>query len=99
MNEHEQALLWLGGIGRFQEEPGHEYYSVAAMAEGMDRYNQELLTLCRTERLECIDLEKDMPKDTRMFFDDVHFTEVGAQQVANVFAHYLNSKAPLMNQL
>jgi lysophospholipase L1-like esterase len=94
LNEHDQALLWLGGVGRYQEEPGHEYYSIDALAEGMDQYNRQLLALCRTERLECIDLEKETPKETTMFFDDVHFTEEGSRHVAKVISSYLVSRSP-----
>lgn len=94
LTERDQALLWMGGIGKYQEESGHEYYAIAALAEGMNRYNHMLLTLCRTEGLECIDLEQELPKDTRMFFDDVHFTEAGSRQVAQVFSRYLMSRAP-----
>lgn len=94
LNEREQALLWLGGVGRYQEEPGHEYYSIDALADGMDRYNRQLLALCRAEGLECIDLEKEMPKETTMFFDDVHFTEEGSRHVAQVISGYLISRPP-----
>jgi lysophospholipase L1-like esterase len=94
LTEREQALLWLGGVGRYQEEPGHEYYAIDALADGMDRYNHLLLALCRTEGLECIDLDKEMPKNTSMFFDDVHFTEAGARHVAQVVSRYLASRLP-----
>lgn len=94
LTDGERALLWMGGVGRYQEEPGHEYYALTALAEGMDRYNLLLLDLCRSEGLECIDLAKEMPKNTHMFFDDVHFTEAGSRRVAEVFSRYLASHAP-----
>jgi lysophospholipase L1-like esterase len=94
LSEREQALLWLGGVGRYQEEPGHEYYAIDALADGMGRYNRMLLELCSTEGLECIDLEKEMPKNTTMFFDDVHFTEAGARHVAQVISQYLVARMP-----
>lgn len=98
LTEREQARLWLGGIGRYQEEPGHEYYAIDALADGMDRYNRMLLDLCRTEGLECIDLEKEMPKNTNMFFDDVHFTETGARHIAKVISRYLTSRTPFRRE-
>jgi hypothetical protein len=65
----------------------------------MNMYNQKLLQLCRDHALECVDLEKELLKDTRTFYDDAHFTETGAQQVAGVFAGYLLSKAPFLKQI
>jgi lysophospholipase L1-like esterase len=99
LQPHESSLLWLGGVGKFQEEPGHEYYSASVLADGMNMYNQKLLQLCRDHALECVDLEKELLKDTRTFYDDAHFTETGAQQVAGVFAGYLLSKAPFLKQI
>jgi len=90
----ESGLLWLGGVGKYQEEPGHEYYSAAALADGMRSYNERLLRLCAEERWECVDLEREIPKDGRMFYDDAHFTEAGSKQVARVFARYFRSTAP-----
>ena len=85
-------------MGKYQEEPGHEYYAAAALAEGMNRYNERLLQVCRDERLECVDLEKAIPKHLSMFYDDAHFTEAGSQKVAEVFARYLRSRAPFLRE-
>lgn len=92
----EQDLLWLGGVGKYQEEPGHEYYTAGALAEGMNLYNQRLLAVCHDEQVECVDLEKAIPKQRAMFYDDVHFTEKGSQLVAESFGRYLRSIPPFL---
>jgi len=84
-----RQLLWMGGVGDFQAQSGKDYYSVEAMARGLDRYNQTLLEVCRDRGAECLDLAAALPKDTTIFYDDVHFNEAGAQRVAKVFAAYL----------
>jgi len=89
LTEREKGLLWMGGIGNFREQLGSEYYSVKALAKGMNLYNQSLLRLCQDYDFECIDLEKLLPKDTSIFYDDVHFNENGAKEVAGVVARYL----------
>lgn len=94
----DRDLLWLGGVGKYQEEPGHEYYSAAALADGMNQYNQRLLQLCRDEHVECVDLEAVVPKERRMFYDDAHFTEAGSRQVAETFSRYLRSKPPFLRE-
>ncbi len=86
--------LWLGGIGDFLNQPGHEYYSVAALAEAMKLYNDALLGVCRDRNIECIDLAKSIPRDTSNFYDDAHFTEKGARLVAEHIAEYLRGTAP-----
>ena len=39
--------------------------------------------------MECIDLAKTLPKDTTVFYDDVHFNENGAHQMVQIVADYL----------
>lgn len=84
-----EALLWLGGVGDFQVESEHEYYSVEALAQGMDLYNAALVETCRKYQIEVIDLAAQLPKDTTVFYDDCHFNETGAEQVAQIIANYL----------
>jgi len=90
----EEKKMWLGGTGSFQEEPGHEYYSVRALHEAMGRYNAETLAACREQNLSCLDLATLVPADTAMFYDDVHFTEAGAQKVGQLLAAHLRAVKP-----
>src|ERR1043166_6356455 len=82
-------LLWMGGIGNFQEEGGKEYYSVEALANGMELYNQTLLKTCRDRGAECVDAAALVPKDTTAFYDDVHLNEGGARRLAEILSDYL----------
>lgn len=90
--EAQQRLLWLGGVGDFQRESGHEYYSVQALAEGLDRYNRVLLGVCRSRRIECLDLASRIPKDPSIFYDDLHFAEHGATVVAQELGDFFLSE-------
>jgi lysophospholipase L1-like esterase len=84
-----QKLLWLGGVGDFQAEPGHDYYSVEALQSGMERYNAVLLEVCEERELSCLDLAALVPQDGSMYYDDVHFSEAGSRRVAEVVAEHL----------
>jgi lysophospholipase L1-like esterase len=84
-----ERLLWLGGEGRFQQEPGHAYYSVRALARAMASYNRRLLEVCAARGIFCIDLAGEIPATLEMFYDDAHFTEKGAQRVARVVSEHL----------
>jgi hypothetical protein len=92
----EEQKLWLGGTGNFQEEPGHEYYSPAALGDAMARYNAETMALCRERQLSCLDLGALVPKDTTMMYDDVHFTEAGAAMVGRLLATHLRVAKPAL---
>ncbi|MCL4300489.1 MAG: hypothetical protein KJ077_32435 [Anaerolineae bacterium] len=89
LTEAEEKLFWLGA------GPGREYfYSSQAMGEGISRYNQRLLEVCRQRQVECLDLASALPKNTTVFYDEVHFNEHGAQLVADVVTDYLLSHPP-----
>jgi lysophospholipase L1-like esterase len=89
-----EALLWMGGIGDYQKEMGSIYYTSAALAEGMQRYNECLLQLSREIGVECLDLAGLLADDTAVFYDDCHFNESGARKVAEAVAAYLLESAP-----
>lgn len=82
-------LLWFGGVGAFQEERGKEYYSIEALADAMTMYNAAVLRVCRQRSIPCVDLAAELPRDGSVFYDDVHFNESGARQVADILARYL----------
>ena len=77
-----RELLVFGRVGVERHSAGNEYYSVDALATALGRYNETLLAVCTTARIDCIDLDAKLPKDTTVFYDDVHFNEAGARQVA-----------------
>ena len=87
-----RELLLFGRVGVERHSAGNEYYSVDALATALGRYNETLLAVCATARIDCIDLDAKLPKDTTVFYDDVHFNEAGARQVAmTVVAHLLDT--------
>lgn len=92
LTAEEQGLLWMGGVGAYQEEPGHEYYTAEALAAGMERFNDVLRDLCRSKRATCVDLARELPRDTSVFYDDVHFNEAGARRVAAAIASHLSER-------
>ncbi len=94
LTEVEEAQLWLGGIGDFQAEPGHEYFASAALGRAMDAYNATLLGVCAELGVECVDVAAALPRDLDTFYDDVHFTEAGSRLVAEHLAEYLLGQPP-----
>jgi lysophospholipase L1-like esterase len=77
--------LWMGS------DAGGRFLPPGLLREGMDRYNVALLARCSRLGLECVDLAPAMSGREDLFFDDCHFTEAGAREVARLVAGYLLS--------
>lgn len=91
----EQELLWLGGPPLDRLHDGATYFTAGALADGMGRYNAALLRVCREQGVECLDLAERMPRTSELFYDDAHFTDAGAERVAELVASFLLERAPL----
>lgn len=88
------ALLWMGGIGKYQEQKGGVYYSPKALQLGMEQYNTMLKSTTGANNIQCIDIAHQLPKDTSVFYDDCHFNETGAKKVAEAILRQLKSVKP-----
>ncbi|KPK98658.1 MAG: hypothetical protein AMJ95_03310 [Omnitrophica WOR_2 bacterium SM23_72] len=84
LTEAEQQLLWCG----FSNQEG-VYYSLDALNRGMVAFNQKLMEVCEKRGIECIDVERMLPKNSSVFYDDVHFNESGCELIAAILYDYL----------
>ena len=89
LSPDEEALLAAGRGPRSEY-----YYSTKALIEGIALYNNRLLEICTERQVECLDLAQKLPKDTTVFYDDVHFNETGSAQVAKIVAEYILALEP-----
>ncbi|MFW5856916.1 MAG: SGNH/GDSL hydrolase family protein, partial [Planctomycetota bacterium] len=94
MPQEEEALLWSGGVGPFMETPGQPYYAPGTLADGLAQYNDRLRTVAAASGARIIDLVDALPRDTTVFYDDVHFNEAGAARVAEHLADALADAPP-----
>jgi lysophospholipase L1-like esterase len=88
MPDQESDLLWMGG------RPDGSFYTSSALARAMNSYNQQLLDTCAKLEAESIDLAASVPRTLDIFYDDMHFTETGAQRVAADLVAYFRMRAP-----
>lgn len=87
MSRYENSLLWMGGIGNFQEQKNCSYYSPHVLNNLMNEYNRHLKNFCANKPdIKFIDLATQLPKDTSVFYDDCHFNENGARRVGNIIS-------------
>jgi hypothetical protein len=77
LSAHAMSLLWLGWTrdGRF--------VTVPALAEAMDRFNDVIIKVCNELRADYIDL-RSMSGKEEFFYDDCHFTDAGAHELARL---------------
>jgi lysophospholipase L1-like esterase len=89
LTPRETDLLLTGRVAPTPGEKGMRYYTVRALMEGMGRYNQTTLEVCRARGIECLDLATRVPRNLDNFFDDVHFNDGGAKTVARIVGEAL----------
>jgi hypothetical protein len=83
-DSNELSKLWMGGVGKYQMEEGHIYYSAGALRRGLEMYNRTLAKVCAARNVSCIDIDSQLPHDTSIFYDDCHFTDYGAALAAKI---------------
>jgi hypothetical protein len=49
------------------------------MAEGMSAFNKRLIEVSKSNNITCLEL----PQPTEIFYDDVHFNELGAELISD----------------
>ena len=89
LDERERALLWFGLLA------DGRYLSVEQLRAGMDRYNATLLQLCSENGVDLIDLSV-LNGNPAIFYDDCHFTETGAREVARLVADWFLAHAAVV---
>jgi lysophospholipase L1-like esterase len=82
LGEAERELLWFGSLR------DGSYLSVEALREAMDAYNEIVRRVCADEGIPFVDLGS-MNGRPEYFFDDCHFSEAGALEVARRVAERL----------
>ncbi len=98
-SEERASLLPFSSIGYSAPSIKYDYYSVEIMAECMRLYNDTLVSISRQFDVEYIDLAARVPSNAQVFYDDCHFTEIGAEIVAAAVADYLHEKPPFRDGL
>jgi lysophospholipase L1-like esterase len=94
----------LGGIGRDPttgSDLSHLWYGLF-FERAFAIYNATMRQVAQSEHVHLIDLEHLMPKDTKYYYDNVHFTDAGAAKVAALVTSglqpYLVKKFPSFNK-
>ncbi len=88
----EDNVHWAGIKGQPFFIPKQKWRISAATEWRMvETFNRELMDLCSARGADCLDLGMLMPHDSSLFYDDYHFTDAGAEFVAEHVAGFLSS--------
>jgi lysophospholipase L1-like esterase len=83
-SDRAERLMWLGYV----KDQG--YLSVPLLRKGMDLFNARLVEICAELGVEVVDLSS-MNGVEAYFYDDCHFTEAGAREVARLIHRRLSA--------
>ena len=86
-----QRQIYAGFIGPNIESPATEWFTPTALADGLKAYNDTLLDQCKTDDLFCIDAERDLPKEAPYYYDEFHFSTLGAKRVGGIVADFVRN--------
>ena len=85
--QDEDPDLWTGRI-----RGTDKFLSIPKLRELLDRFNTVVISVCATYDVPCVNLES-MNEKREFFYDDFHFTEAGAREVADAVADVLLNTA------
>lgn len=96
MGPAERLRLLAGGLGPIRTWCRHQrYYAPAALAAGMQAFNDVLRDVCREPGMTCRDLAAALPPRANYFYDDMHLSEAGAARVAELVVGWILELAAL----
>jgi hypothetical protein len=87
MPPEEEALLW--------PTPGRSdfRYPPSSLMKALEGFNDVLRReAARSASVDLIDLSALLPKDTSVFYDDVHYNDQGARLIADILFEYFTEK-------
>ena len=98
-----RAILLSGGVAPLPDwmncKEGIRYYAPETQEAALGSFNQVMLDVCKSTQAECVDVARIVPKEAPYFYDDMHFTERGAEAVATGIAPTVQKLIARMKKL
>jgi lysophospholipase L1-like esterase len=86
MSAETKAQIYAGFIGADIDSPNTKWYTTEALEKGLSAYNAALLDKCKADHLLCVDAAGKMPREAKYFYDDFHFSTLGAAKLGGIVA-------------
>lgn len=87
--------MYAGFIGHDMKAADVRWYTPEAQRKGLHAYNETLLDTCKRHDLTCINAASLLGDDRKNFYDDFHFSEEGASNLASIVASGLRAKTAI----
>ena len=91
-SEQEREHFWMGAM-----DGGETYVKETQMLELVATFNAEMNVVATERNVIFVDLPTALPRDQNLFFDGVHFNEIGARVIAHILADEL--REPIRTRL
>jgi lysophospholipase L1-like esterase len=90
---------WQSVVGREYSGNGKKgFVSAATFARMLNIYNKELIRICQADSVAVLNVASKIPHNTEYFYDLMHFTEKGADKVAEEIARFVQANGLVENR-
>jgi lysophospholipase L1-like esterase len=86
MSDATQKQLFAGFIGADINSPLTKWYTPSALEKGLSAYNAATRSVCKSDGLLCIDAAAELPQEAPYYYDDFHFSSLGAAKIGEIVA-------------
>jgi hypothetical protein len=87
MTDEQKELWWAGALyGNPQVTEGLKYLTEAAMADLLEKYNQQVRELAEEKGVLLVDLAQEFRFRTDLFYDQWHLNEQGSREIGRAVA-------------
>jgi lysophospholipase L1-like esterase len=94
----EDSDYWRGIQESYYWGPGENSRLSAATAwRILEIFNSELISICSSEGIPCMDLASMVPHSPEYFYDGMHFNEAGARLVSDLLADFMIEQDLIQN--
>ncbi len=93
MRDEQKELWWAGALyGNPQITGGLKYLTEAAMADLLEKYNQQVREVAEEKGVALVDLAEEFRFRTDLFYDQWHLNEYGSKEIGKAVAGVLTKR-------
>ena len=96
LTREDKKLLWMQKA--FMKPTADTYADLNSLIMGMNEFNKVSKDISIEFQTGFVDLEKIVPKNSKFFKDDCHYTEMGNQLIADSLSSFIQKQSYISNQ-
>ena len=95
LSDKDREQIYAGFIGADITSPETKWYTPDALRKGLKAYNDILRLECQEAKLICVDAAEEMSGHSKFFYDDFHFSDLGARYLGALVGEFLVDKSTI----